>query len=200
MGSAGKIKLPECNTARTATGGRQPRRRHLRWAEPEIVFRIVHVADAQPPAAYRDQAVEIALGPNPTFPTGRVGSFTRRVPADRVVTGARPRRGQPRPPREPTTPRVVDLLRKALAWRALLETGQVTNQAELARREGVTRARVTQVLGLLRLAPEIRKHLLATPATLRQLAATEHGLRSIARLQDRQTQLLEFRARFGGID
>src|SRR5690606_38084877 len=86
--------LPACNTARTATAGRQPRRRRPGWAEPEVVFRMVHVADAdgQAPAAYRDQAVEVALGPNPAFPTNRVGSLTHRVPAERVVTGATPRR------------------------------------------------------------------------------------------------------------
>ncbi len=50
-----------------------------------------------------------------------------------------------------------------MEWRALLESGQVANQAEIARREGITRARVTQVMGLLRLAPEIQEHILAMP-------------------------------------
>lgn len=162
--------LTECNTARTATAGRQSRRRRPGWAEPEVVFRIVHVADAdgQAPADYRDQAVAVALGPNPSFPTGRVGSFTRRVPAERVVTAAPPRRAKPRPLREPRPPRVAELLRKAQAWRAMLESCEVASQAEIARREGVSRARVTQVIGLLRLAPEIHESVLSMPRTIRR--------------------------------
>jgi len=35
----------------------------------------------------------------------------------------------------------------ASEWQSLLDQGQVKNRAELARRMGVTRARVTQVLG-----------------------------------------------------
>jgi len=55
--------------------------------------------------------------------------------------------------------RIVELLHKAIEWRRQLDTGEVRNQADIARREGVTRARVTQVLGLLRLAPEIQDQL-----------------------------------------
>lgn len=190
------VQLPECNTARTATAGRQTRRRRPGWAEPEVVFRIVHVADsdARAPAAYRDQAVEVALGPNPAFPTGRVGALTRRVAAERVVTGAPPRRGKPRPPKEPRPPRVAELLRKAQAWWAMLESGEVATQAEIARREGITRARVTQVMGLLRLTPEIHAHILSMPQTNHRPTLTELALRPVARLQDRDAQIAAFRA------
>jgi hypothetical protein len=158
------------------------------------VFRIVHVAlaDGTPPAAFREQTVEVALGPNAAFPTGKVGALTRRVPADRVVTGAQPRRGKTKPPLEPKTPRVVDLLRKALAWRALLDSGHVAHQAEIACREGVTRARVTQVMSMLRLAPEIRAHILSMSETVDRSAVTERALRPIAHLDDPKAQRAEF--------
>jgi len=164
-----------------------------------VVFRIVHVADADGQAAteYHDQAVEVALGPNPAFPAGTVASLTRRMRADRVVTGAPPRRGKPKPPRESKLPRVVELLRKAHAWRALLDSGQVVNQAEIARREGVTRARVTQVMGLLRLAPEIHELVLSMPRTIRRPALTELALRPVARLRDRDAQLAAFESIIG---
>jgi len=58
---------------------------------------------------------------------------------------------------------VVDLLRKAIEWQALLESGKIANQTDIARREGITRARVTQVMGMLRLAPEIQEHVLSMP-------------------------------------
>jgi hypothetical protein len=48
---------------------------------------------------------------------------------------------------EPRTPRVVELLRKALEWQTLLESGKAGNEADFARREGITRARVTQLMG-----------------------------------------------------
>lgn len=193
------VYLPECNTARTATAGRPPYRRRPGWAEPEVVFRIVHVSatDDQPPAAYREQAVQVALGPNPTFPAGHVGTLKRRVPSDRVVTGARPRRGKPKPPREPKTPGAVAMLRKAIAWRAILDAGQAANQADIARREGVTRARVTQVMGLLRLVPEIHEHIFSMPKTIQRPALTELALRPVARLTGRDEQIAAFRTLIG---
>jgi len=155
-------------------------------AEPEIWFRIVQVAvdgaDGQPVAAYREQTVEIALGPKGAFENGNVDSLTRQVAADRVVSAMPPRRGKPKPPREPKTPRVVELLRKAIEWQGLLESGEVPNQADIARREGITRARVTQVMGLLRLAPEIQEHIFSVPKAVRRPAITERALRPIARL------------------
>jgi hypothetical protein len=63
-----------------------------------------------------------------------------------------------------------------------LESGEVSNQAEIARRERITRARVTQVTGLLRLAPEIRRLVLSLPDMIRRPAITERALRPIAQL------------------
>jgi len=136
-------------------------------AELEVVFRIIHVAldDGFPPAdgsqspSYREQAVEIALGSNPTFRPNGVGTLTRRVSPDKVVNAVPPSRRKARPPPPPKTvgpPPIVETLRKAIAWRRQLDAGEVPNQAAIARREGITRARVTQVKRLLRLASEIR--------------------------------------------
>ena len=88
---------------------------------------------------------------------------------------------------------MVELLRKAIEWRTLLESGQAINQAEVARREGSTRARVTQVMGLLRLAPLIREHILSMPDAARRPTVTERALRPIAQLQDPKAQCAEFR-------
>lgn len=164
--------LPECNSIRRRPG----------WAEPEVWFRIVHVAlegqDGAPVAAYREQTVEIALGPKGVFENGNIGILTRR--------------GKPKPPKEPRTPRVVELLRKALEWQALLESGDAANQADIARREGITRARLTQVMGMLRLAPEIQEHVLSLPDMIRRPAITERALRPIAQLEDPKDQTARF--------
>jgi len=87
---------------------------------------------------------------------------------------------------------VVELLRKALEWQALLESGEAPNQAAIARREGITRARVTQVMGLLRLAPEIHQQVLSLPDMVRRRAITERALRPIAQKEDHAAQRSAF--------
>ena len=87
---------------------------------------------------------------------------------------------------------MVETLRKALAWRQELDSGAVASQADIARREGVTRARVTQVLMLLRLAPEIQKRLLAMPPPTERFAISEHLLRPFTLLADARRQLEAF--------
>src|SRR3990172_7181500 len=75
------IWLPKCNRIRTLPG----------WVEPEVYFRIVHIAlpGQSGPDTYREQTVEIALGPKGAFENGNIGPLTRRVAADRVVSAIR---------------------------------------------------------------------------------------------------------------
>jgi hypothetical protein len=166
-------------------------------AERQVWFRIVHIATdghhSALGAAYREQTVEIALGPKGAFKGGNVGAVTRRVAVDRVVSALPEPPGRPKPPKEPKTPRVVELLRKALEWQVLIESGEVRNRAAIARREGITRARVTQVMAMLRLAPEIREHILATPQMPCRPTIAERGLRPIAQLEDIADQRTLFR-------
>ena len=165
-------------------------------AEPQVWFRIVHIAtDGHHRAlddAYREQTVEIALGPKGAFKSGNVGAVTRRVEANQVISALPKPRGWTKPPKEPKTPRVVELLRKAHEWQGLIESAEVRNQTEIARREGITRARVTQVMGMLRLAAEIQQHILAVPETVRQPAISERALRPIAQLDDHASQRVLF--------
>ena len=121
-----------------------------------------------------------------------MGTLTRHVPADRVVSAVPRPRGKPKPPKVPKTPRVVELLRKAIEWQGLLESCEVRNQAEIARREGITRARVTQVMCMLRLAPEIQQHVLSMPDVVRRPAISERALRPIAQMERPAAQLQAF--------
>ncbi|GFO81823.1 MAG: hypothetical protein A49_14500 [Methyloceanibacter sp.] len=84
-------------------------------------------------------------------------------------------------PKPPGPPRVAESLRKAIEWRRQLDAGEVTNQAAIARREGVTRARVTQVLGLLRLPEETRAQILEMPQGSAHRGLSEHALRQAKR-------------------
>ena len=157
-----------------------------RQADPEVYFRVVHATQngykGPPVAAYCEQTVEIALGPKGAFENDNIGALTRRAPPGHVVSAVPPGRGDPKQPREPKTPRVVELLRKAIEWQTLLESGRIANQAEIARREGITQARVTQIMGMLRLAPEIQQQILSIPETARRPIVTERALRPICQI------------------
>ena len=165
-------------------------------APPEVWFRILHIApdgnNIFTEADLIEQTVEIALGSKEAFENGNVGAFKRRVTADRVVNAATKARRSAKPPRTARTPRVLELLRKAIEWQGLLESGEVRTQAEIAQREGITRARVTQVMGLLRLAREIQEHVLSLPDMVHRPAITERALRPIAQLGDPADQRAQF--------
>lgn len=73
-------------------------------------------------------------------------------------------------------PRAARVLALAHKWRALIRSGAVKDQAELARLVGVSRARVTQVMGLLWLAPDVQEAVL-----FGEIEVDERGLRERAR-------------------
>jgi hypothetical protein len=88
---------------------------------------------------------------------------------------------------------VVELLRTAQTWQQQLNAGEVENQAAIARREGITRARVTQIMALARLAPEIQEHILSLPDMNHRPTITERTLRPIAHMSNLREQLVQFR-------
>lgn len=65
-------------------------------------------------------------------------------------------------------PRVAKLMALALRFEELVQTGKVKDYAELARLGQVTRARMSQIMNLLNLAPDIQEAILFLPRT-------EHG-------------------------
>ena len=94
-------------------------------------------------------------------------------------------------------PRVIEALTRAREWRQLIDTGAVKNAAALARRHGVTRARVSQLLSLLRLAPEILEYIDGLHGTEGGLHLTARRLRDIAVLDDHDEQRARFRELVG---
>lgn len=80
-----------------------------------------------------------------------------------------------------------------IEWQALLASGKIASQADIARREGITRARVTQVMGMLRLAPEIQEQILSIPDSVLSPPVTERLLRPIEAITDHRDQLKKFR-------
>lgn len=176
-----EITVDESMLYEAESGRRSSSTNRSRATGPEIWFRIVHSTlhgqYGTPLATYSEQEVEIAFGPIGVLEDCDVGTLTRRIDADRVVRVVPPTRSNLKPPTYPNTPRVTELLRKAIEWQQQLDIGEVRNQADIARREGITRARVTQVMALLRLAPEIQEQVLSMPGGIRRPPISERMLR-----------------------
>jgi hypothetical protein len=81
----------------------------------------------------------------------------------------------------------------ALKWRQMLDEDASLNMAQLSRNQGVSRARITQVMNLLALPQDVQAHLIALqePAAIRYLS--EHKLRSIAACAAPDMQVRRFR-------
>ena len=100
----------------------------------------------------------------------------------RIPGGSRQRRskhGSAAP--EGKVPRVARLMALALHFDRLLGEGVVKNYAQLARRGHVTRARITQIMNLLNLAPDLQEKLLFLPRTTKvRDPITEQWVRAVA--------------------
>lgn len=85
----------------------------------------------------------------------------------------------------PVPARVARLVALAHHVDGLVRAGRVRDYAQAAALSGVTRARVTQIVNLLLLAPDIQEHLLSlTRPALGDEPLTEQHLRSIAMVLD----------------
>lgn len=97
-------------------------------------------------------------------------------------------------------PRVSRLMALAIRFEQLIRDGAVADQAELARLGHVTRARLTQIMNLLCLAPDIQEALLFLSPTERgRDPITERDVRAIVAtpIWSKQRQLWECHLRGG---
>ncbi len=93
------------------------------------------------------------------------------------------------PPASGRVPRVAKLMALAIRFNGLIRNGTVADYAEIARLGHVTRARLTQIMNLLHLAPEIQEALLLLPPVESgRDPITERELRPIAAEVDWQNQ------------
>lgn len=91
--------------------------------------------------------------------------FARRGGGKREMIGGT----APQPPERPegSIPRIARLMALAIRWDELVRTGEVKDYAELARLGHVTRARMSQIMNLLNLAPDIQEEILFLPRTVK---------------------------------
>jgi len=113
-------------------------------------------------------------------------TVTKQIHFSMRNRGRREMREGPKPVPQVTgegrVPRVARLMALAIKIDGLIQSGAITDQAEAARLGHVSRARMTQIMNLLLLAPDIQDQVLNLPRTVRghdRIAETH--LRSIVR-------------------
>jgi hypothetical protein len=102
----------------------------------------------------------------------------------------------PEPPPGPRrVPRVAKLMALAVRFDGLVRSGQVKDFAEIARLGYVTRGRISQIMDLANLAPDIQEELLfLEPQKSGKDPITERHLRAVTRHSDWASQRRLWRA------
>ena len=104
--------------------------------------------------------------------------FVRRSDKSRAIEPAKAAVDTPPPQR---IPRISRLMALAIHFDRLIREGQVRDQSELARLVHVTQPRMTQIMNLNLLAPDIQEELLFWPDTARgRCHLRERRLRPLA--------------------
>jgi|SRR5947209_905296 len=110
--------------------------------------------------------------------------MSRNADVTYALEAGRPRSTAPEPARERAgdgIPRIARLMALVIRFEALVQDGTVRDYAELARLGRVTRARMTQIMKLLDLAPDIQEQILFLPNCQ---GVNERNLRPVVRRID----------------
>ena len=96
------------------------------------------------------------------------------------------RKGRPKAEREPLAPRISRLTRLmalAIRFQDMVDRQEVRDYAEIARLGYVTRARLSQIMNLLLLAPDIQEEVLGMQGQLNRSAEVpERDMRAVAKI------------------
>jgi hypothetical protein len=107
------------------------------------------------------------------------GSFLRQRTGKAVTLSSTPTPPKREPVRRPA--HVAHMLALAHHLQRAIDKGLVADRAAVARKLGLTRARVTQLLDLLLLAPDLQLRILQFEAVDGVEPTTERALRAVAR-------------------
>lgn len=118
--------------------------------------------------------------------------FARKCRRKTAVPGPAPDRPAPLAGR---IPRLTKLMALAIRFDQLLRGGKIADQSELARLVHVTQPRMTQIMNLLHLAPDIQEEILHLPPVADgRDPVTERDLRPITRMVDWEQQRTAWRS------
>jgi hypothetical protein len=88
------------------------------------------------------------------------------IPLNWARRAGRSAKRKPAPkPAPPRIPRIARLMALAIKFQDMVDRGEVRDYADIARLGCVTRARLTQIMNLLLLAPDIQERLLSMPCS-----------------------------------
>ncbi len=130
-----------------------------------------------------DDTASAAAAPAATATTERhvIPSGLFRARARRVSFSAKPAPEAPPPPEPVRRPaKVARMLALAHHLQRAIDRGDVPDAATVARRLGLTRARVSQLLDLCLLAPDLQREILALEAVDGAEPMAERALRGVA--------------------
>lgn len=86
-------------------------------------------------------------------------------------------------PEPPRIPRIARLMALAVKFQDMVDHGEVRDLADLARLGYVSRARLTQIMNLLLLAPEIQEEILGMHGqAIKNNRLSERRLRAVAKI------------------
>lgn len=109
----------------------------------------------------------------------------------RQAAGRPKKTAAPAPPAR--VPRITRLMALAIKFQEMIDRGELKDYADLARLAFVTRARITQIMNLLNLAPQIQEALLFPNGSSDDWEqVSEHDLRTITRAVLWQDQVSAF--------
>jgi hypothetical protein len=94
--------------------------------------------------------------------------------------GGRRRPAVPEATDPPRITRITRLMALAITFQDMVDRGEVRDYADLARLGYVSRARITQIMNLLNLAPDIQEELLLATADSAGSALAERHLRRVS--------------------
>jgi len=80
----------------------------------------------------------------------------------------------------------------ALLWKQQIADDSKLNQARIAAREGLSRARVTQIMNLLQLPEQVQSELQKLPPPLQIHSFSERNLRRLLSIKDGEVQLRDW--------
>lgn len=107
--------------------------------------------------------------------------FPRATKGRNVEAGSEPQESPTPKPAPPQAPKITRLLVLGYHFDRLVQDGVVKNYAEIARLSGLSRARVTQIVNLILLAPKIQENILGVSS--RRITA-ERPTRSLTSIPD----------------
>lgn len=102
------------------------------------------------------------------------------VPARGRKRGQRRRADGPKASDPLHIPRIARLMALAIKFQDMVDRGEVRDYAELARLGYVSRARITQIMNMLNLSPDIQEELLTSATFAARPTLSECNLRQVA--------------------